>query len=186
MASAFFPDNTVLVNFGIINRFDLLAELIGDNGVWCETVATECSMSTPHHPAMAQAHAIFGDPLKPDPREMSDAQILRKQMLKPGDRADPYVHLGEAETITIAVQRGLSTSAYFITDDGDAAIHAKAAHMKVVTTWDLFRLARRARPQMFDDNEVWRCVLALNRAGRVHPPCPSISQGHRTFLNWLA
>lgn len=37
------PDNTVLINFALINRMDLLSRLANGNGRWCATVATECA-----------------------------------------------------------------------------------------------------------------------------------------------
>jgi hypothetical protein len=43
VATLLFPDNTVLVNFAIISRMDLLARLANGNGQWCATVASECA-----------------------------------------------------------------------------------------------------------------------------------------------
>jgi hypothetical protein len=41
-----FPDNTVLINFAIITRMDLLSRLANGNGRWCATVAAECVESS--------------------------------------------------------------------------------------------------------------------------------------------
>jgi hypothetical protein len=41
MTILFFPDNTVLVNFALINRMDLLERLTNGHGTWCGTVAAE-------------------------------------------------------------------------------------------------------------------------------------------------
>lgn len=43
-----FPDNTVLINFALINRMDLLNRLANGNGRWCATVAAECAESARH------------------------------------------------------------------------------------------------------------------------------------------
>jgi hypothetical protein len=53
------PDNTVLINFAIINRMDLLARLANNNGKWCATVASECAESAnrPELPALVICHA---------------------------------------------------------------------------------------------------------------------------------
>lgn len=186
MSLMFFPDNTVLVNFGIINRYDLLAELVRDGGRWCATVAEECDMSAAHHPAMSQAHTIFGEPIRPEGRENADSQILRQAMVRPSDGLDHrYKHLGEAETITIVVTRGWAPDAIFLTDDGDAATYAQADGIKCLTTWDLFRLAHRARPTMFDEAEAWRCVQELDIHKRVRRPCPPVAQGKAAFIKWL-
>jgi len=40
-----FPDNTVLINFALINRMDLLGRLANGNGRWCATIAAECAES---------------------------------------------------------------------------------------------------------------------------------------------
>ena len=57
-----FPDNTVLINFAIINRMDLLEKLANGNGQWCATVAGECSESAkyPGLAALSAAEDIFG------------------------------------------------------------------------------------------------------------------------------
>jgi hypothetical protein len=63
-----FPDNTVLINFAIINRMDLLEKLANGNGQWCATVATECAESAgyPGLAALSAADGIFGEPLDRD------------------------------------------------------------------------------------------------------------------------
>ncbi|MGF7238301.1 MAG: hypothetical protein ACQSGP_25575 [Frankia sp.] len=64
MAVLLFPDNTVLINFAIINRMDLLERLANGNGRWCATVASECwtSARQPDLGALAAAGNIFGSP----------------------------------------------------------------------------------------------------------------------------
>jgi hypothetical protein len=64
-----FPDNTVLINFAIINRMDLLERLANGNGQWCATVSGECAESAryPGLAALSTAETIFGEPLYPTP-----------------------------------------------------------------------------------------------------------------------
>lgn len=71
MAVLLFPDNTVLINFAIISRMDLLHRLANGNGRWCATVASECAESAtrPGLGALDDARTIFGDP--PIPRTPS-------------------------------------------------------------------------------------------------------------------
>jgi hypothetical protein len=66
-----FPDNTVLINFAIINRMDLLERLANGNGQWCATVSGECAESAryPGLAALSAAEKIFGEPLYPSPAE---------------------------------------------------------------------------------------------------------------------
>src|SRR5580704_9061424 len=103
-----FPDNTVLTNFAIINRMDLLERLANGNGRWCATVRTECAESAkqPGLAALDGAGEIFGEPLYPDEAEHQDVRVLRDQLAGPGDR--PTQHLGEAETFAIMIRRQLS------------------------------------------------------------------------------
>jgi hypothetical protein len=93
-----FPDNTVLINFAIINRMDLLGRLANGNGQWCATVAIECSASAkrPELAALGGAGEIFGEPLRPDEAEHQDIGVLRDQLAAPGEPRTQ--HLGEAET----------------------------------------------------------------------------------------
>ncbi|WP_322749828.1 MULTISPECIES: hypothetical protein [unclassified Frankia] len=57
MAVLLFPDNTVLINFAIINRMDLLERLANGNGHWCATVASECDSSAQRPGLSALANA---------------------------------------------------------------------------------------------------------------------------------
>lgn len=115
MAILLFPDNTVLINFAIINRMDLLERLANGNGRWCATVASECGLSArePDLGPLAVAGAVFGSPWFPDAAEHQDARLLRQELASPGDH--PHQHLGEAETLSIMIRRGVQ--GFFATPD---------------------------------------------------------------------
>jgi len=68
VAKLLFPDNTVLINFALINRMDLLERLANGNGHWCATVASECTRSSREAglEALADAPEIFGAPWYPE------------------------------------------------------------------------------------------------------------------------
>lgn len=121
----FFPDNTVLINFTLLARHDLLEWFVRGLGRWTVSVARECGNSAfqPGLSAMSRWGEIFGDPLIPSTVELVDAQAIAMQMRKPGEPSVSQ-HLGEAETIAIVVNRGMS--AVFLTDDHDAARRAAA------------------------------------------------------------
>src|SRR5260370_19925078 len=113
MTALFFPDNTVLINFAMINRMDLLERLANGNGAWCATVAAECRKSAdfPGLAAMSDADRIFGAPLYPDQAEHQDLRPLRDELASPG--APAHAPLGEAETLAIIIRRSLR--AFFVT-----------------------------------------------------------------------
>lgn len=179
MAKLFLPDNTVLVNFALIHRMDLLGELIKTQGCWCISVARECRNSAavdPKYADMAQASAIFGTPLVPDQAEHVEIRTLRETMASPGEPATK--HLGEAETVAIMSRRHID--GFFLTDDRDAQALATHHGIPVVTTWDLLRLAHRI-------NKLSQPVLAgylrALRAERRGQP-PGVTD-QRSFLAWL-
>ena len=57
MTDAFFPDNTVLCNFGAVDRVDLLRSVLGERGRWTEAVAYEASRSAAHLRALTSLAA---------------------------------------------------------------------------------------------------------------------------------
>lgn len=161
-----FPDNTVLTNFALINRMDLLGRLANGNGRWCATVAAECreSAKLPELAAMGEAAEIFGDPLYPDQAEHQDVRVIRDQLACPGD--PPSKHLGEAETIAIAVRRRFNC--FFVTDDTGVARLASQNGVKVADTWKLLSVAYRTG--WLDADTLWGYVLTIERHGRGAPP----------------
>ena len=68
----FFSDNTVLVNFGHINKLGILGQISTDF-VWCEVVSQECAESS-NHPGLASlkfANTILGPPWLPTAAEQN-------------------------------------------------------------------------------------------------------------------
>jgi predicted nucleic acid-binding protein len=173
-----FPDNTVLINFAIINRMDLLSRLANGNGRWCATVATECAESArlPELAALGGAREIFGEPLFPDAAEHQDVRVLRDELAGPGDR--PSKHLGEAETLAIIVHRRLRC--FFVTDDNDAARLASKKGVQVVDTWLLLRVAHRKG--WLDADALWGYVQTLQGQRR---RAPSEVRDRLSFDKWL-
>jgi predicted nucleic acid-binding protein len=161
-----FPDNTVLINFAIINRMDLLERLANGNGRWCATVATECKESAklPALAALDGAGQIFGEPLFPNEAEHQDVRVLRDQLAGPGDR--PTQHLGEAETLAIVVRRRLPC--FFVTDDRGAARLATKNGIGVADTWHLLKVANRKG--WLDADTLWGYMQTLGGQGRGAPP----------------
>jgi predicted nucleic acid-binding protein len=174
-----FPDNTVLINFAIINRMDLLQRLANGNGQWCATVSAECAESAKRSglAALNVAGEIFGEPLFPDQAEHQDIRVLRDQLADPGDA--PTQHLGEAETIAIIVRRQLNS--FFATDDRGAVRLAAQNGIAVVGTWHLLKVAYRKR--WLDADTLWGYVQTLDGQGRGTPPGV---RDRLSFDKWLS
>lgn len=165
MAVLLFPDNTVLINFAIINRMELLARLANGNGRWCASVAIECHESS-HYPglgALTGAGAIFGEPLYPEPAEHQDLQLLRQELAGPGD--PPGKQVGEAETLAIMTRRRVH--GFFVTDDVEATRLAAKYDVPVVSTWKLLLVA--ARKKWVDADTLWGYVQTLRDHDRGTP-----------------
>jgi predicted nucleic acid-binding protein len=179
VASLMFPDNTVLINFAIINRMDLLERLANGNGQWCATVSGECAESAryPGLAALSTAETIFGEPLYPNAAEHQDVQVLRDQLASPGD--PPTKHLGEAETVAIITRRRLSC--FFVTDDGDAARLASQNGITVASTWRLLQVAHRK--EWIDADTLWGYLQTLRVNDRGTPPGV---RDRAAFDKWLS
>jgi predicted nucleic acid-binding protein len=173
-----FPDNTVLINFAIISRMDLLARLAKGEGRWCATVARECAQSAAVTglAVLADAGDIFGEPLFPDAAELQDTRIMRDQLASPGDART--AHLGEAETLAIITRRRLEC--FFVTDDREAARLAASNGVRVVDTWRLLLLAYKAG--WVDAETLWGYVQTLRSQNRGAPPGVSDLP---SFNKWL-
>jgi predicted nucleic acid-binding protein len=174
-----FPDNTVLNNFAIINRMDLLARLTNGNGRWCATVAAECAQGAlrPELAALDSAREIFGEPLFPDAAELQDVRVLRDELAGPGDRSTD--HLGEAETLAIVTGRRIRC--FFVTDDRGAAGLATRNGVQVATTWVLLELAYRKG--WVDADTLWGYVQTLRTRNRGAPRGVS---DRPSFDKWLS
>lgn len=178
VAVLLFPDNTVLINFAIISRMDLLERLANGNGAWCATVAQECAASSrePGLEGLAGADVIFGSPWFPQAAEHLDTSMLRQELASPGD--GPKKHLGEAETLAIMLRR--QVVGFFVTDDRGARRLAAKYGIRVTTTWSLLRMAHKK--SWVDEDALWGYVQTL-RANRRGAP-PEVSD-RVSFDKWL-
>jgi predicted nucleic acid-binding protein len=161
-----FADNTVLVNFALLGRMDLLESVLNGKGAWCNEVARECGLSArePDLASLDEAARIFGNPHMPTPVERVDTIQIRTMMSKPGDAR--HAHLGEAETIAIISRRQIRV--VFVTDDADAFAYASKQGIQVIGTWDLLRNAYGR--QLIDLDAVDGYRLLLERSRRARPP----------------
>jgi hypothetical protein len=174
-----FPDNTVLVNFALIDRMDLFALVAGSHGRWCATVARECANSAkePGLDSLNLVGGILGDPLYPEGTEHLQVSRFRSELASPGD--ERHKHLGEAETLAILTSRDDLYGA-FVTDDADAARLAQREGIKVYSTWDLLALLRRTGK--ITENELLGFFDVLQRERRRLPDGVRVNAD---FLHWL-
>jgi hypothetical protein len=180
MSALLFPDNTVLVNFGLLSRVDLFAELVDGRGAWTYTIATECDRSAQreHLESLSRMPDILGTPLFPSVRERIDTYSLRARLAAPGD--PPTAHLGEAETIAIMLAREIPGA--FVTDDRGARRLAQAPDIQIpiYTTGDLLRLAVRA--SRIDADTCWELLQRLRSLDRRIPGVPG---ARGDFDHWV-
>lgn len=179
MTTLVLPDTTVVRNFAILHRMDLLEGLVRGRAAWCGTVATECDAQArlPELGDMTLAHDIFGAPWMPEDAEHIDVALLRERLAAPGD--DQHAHLGEAETIVLASRR--SPGAVFVTDDRSALELAFEYSLKAVTTTELLRLA--VRTGRLDPSGGWGYVRTLRAYQRYVPT--EVGRTRAEYENWL-
>lgn len=167
----FFPDNTVLINFSIIARNDLLKSFMGNRGKWTLTISRECSKSSqiPGYEAMSEWHDVLPSPLYPNPSELVDANAIAYGMRKPGDR-ETSSHMGEAEAFAIIANR--KYQAVFLTDDHDAARVARNPDLKISTASTTRILAICQARGLVERDKARGYIAHLLNAGRVlgNPP----------------
>lgn len=168
----FLPDNTVLINFSILKRHDLLGWFVRGQGAWTAGVALECDSSARRTSLdMAPWSEIFGTPLMPTRAERIDALIIADGLRKPGD-AGYARHMGEAESIAIIRNRGMR--AVFLTDDHDAA-RAAATHSIVVASSTKI-LAVAAAMDRLTHQDARQCLADLLNQDRVLGDRPSVHE----------
>lgn len=138
----FFPDNTVLINFHIIDGWELLDQVIRGNGRWSAAVSSECAKSenAGYAGIYESAAQRLGEAIFPVGAEHLDIRMLRTQMADPADD-HPLKHLGEAETLTIVSRRFQGSR--FLTDDGGARVFSNAMAIPCIGTGDIFGLLER-------------------------------------------
>lgn len=138
MNAFWFPDNTVLCNFGSINQVELLSTILRGRGNWTESVQAEAVASSRTRPALAGSALDFmGEAIEiDDPDEQSEIENLRRSRFG-GTPNEPRKHLGEAETCYLLLHRAEYVDARWITDDRDAQEYARA---QSIFTWDTMDL----------------------------------------------
>ena len=136
MADAVFPDNTVLINFGTVNRLDLLESWLRGRGRWTQAVASEVGKSSAHVPAMGAilAGRWLGTPIEITARQARIQVDLLRRNVFGGSQAQPTKHLGESETCYLIKYEKDWAGSWWISDDLDANEWALGQGIRVLTT----------------------------------------------------
>jgi len=178
VAKLFFADTTVLINFALLDRMDLLGRLSNGRAAWTAAIRRECrdSADVLDNDRLRRAGEIFGTPVRiTDPRTVRETLLLLDQLRTPHDPAEK--HRGEAETIAlIAVEH---VESLFVTDDADARTRAKERGIRSVSTCQLLRLAIRIGALTAHD--AWAAVCDLRRRGRTLHDSP---REESTYMQW--
>lgn len=157
MTTAFFPDTTVLINFEILDRWDLLTELVKSGAAWVASVEDECRGWVSNYASIhSNAAMLFGTAVRPAPAEQIDIRIARDELSDPADD-HPYKHLGEAETIVIIQTRFVGSR--FITDDRGAYAAATAQGIRCYGTGDLLLVAESRSLISPDERTIYLAAL---------------------------
>ena len=173
MTTFFFADNTVLVNFALMGRLDLLERLLRGQGRWCRVVAQECDRSSRLEGLgdLTGVGKFLGEPVEPERREQLDTSVIRDRLIGPRDV--PTKSLGEAETLAVVSSR--FGGSWFVTDDRGAQREAQQLGIPRVTTGDLILLALRV--EFVSPTDAWALVQILQRKQRgVLRDCRSLSE----------
>lgn len=135
MTNVWFPDNTVLCNFAIVSRLDLLREVLDGRGRWTEAVSNEARKSASAIPQLSSlaVDGWLGDPLEiDDPTDIELIERVRRAVFG-GVPNTPTRHLGEAQTCHVILHWPGYKGSIWVSDDRDALEYARFQH---ITTRD--------------------------------------------------
>jgi len=141
MASLWFPDTTVLRNFGEIDRLDLLRDDLKSRGRWTAAIAYEVGCQVKAVPAFDTllSENWLGEPIETNDSDAIGVERLRIAVFG-GTSHDTKKHLGEAETCYVIQNRKDFTESIWLTDDRDAYDYAKRQHL---ITWSTRTIIER-------------------------------------------
>ena len=135
-----FPDNTVLCNFAVVDRLDLLRAFLNNRGRVVEAVAHELRASAERVPHLAQLDPVewFGEPIRiEDEAEIRAVEVTRRGVFG-GTAKKPLQHLGESQTLYIIGNRPEFHGSGWITDDNPAYQFARKRGILSRSTVDIF------------------------------------------------
>lgn len=139
MASAVFPDNTVLCNFAAVGRLDILQNWLRGRGRWTEAVANEARRSADVLPDLGSVAAggWLGEPIEfDDETDVQRVEHIRRDVFG-GLRSEPRKHLGEAQTCYLLKNAPEWREAWWVSDDKEALHFARRQGITSKETFDI-------------------------------------------------
>lgn len=143
MSECVFPDNTVLCNFGIVTRLDVLRDALRGRGRWTEAVAFESHRSSSAVPALKglAEEGWLGEPIEVNkPADIEQVGRIRRAVFG-GTEDEPLKHLGEAQTCFLIQNRADLQGAWWVSDDRDALDYARQQGITTLETLDIVAMA---------------------------------------------
>lgn len=143
MTQFLFPDNTVLCNFAVVNRLDLLNSVLDGRGRWTGAVAYEASRSATVLPDLHRvaSEGWLGETIEvTDEADIQQINRIRRAVFG-GTDDNPLQHLGEAETCHVIEHWPEFAGSWWISDDREAL---RFARFRGITTWETIDLVAMA------------------------------------------
>lgn len=139
MATAIFPDNTVLINFACVDRLDLLEGWLRGRGRWTQAVRYEAEQSARYWPNLRSLleRGWLGEAIEPEEGAIASIERLRRGVFG-GNRRQPLKHLGEAQTCYLIKHDPRWNESWWISDDRDALEFAHHQWITTRQTMDIF------------------------------------------------
>lgn len=139
MTEFLFPDNTVLCNFAVVHRLDLLKAVLDGRGRWTEAVAYEATRSARFLPDLGEltTNRWLGEAIEiDDESEIQQINTIRRAVFG-GTDDKPLKHLGEAQTCFVILKWSEFAGSWWISDDREALRYARLKGIITRETIDL-------------------------------------------------
>lgn len=137
-----FPDNSVVINFAVVDRLELLRASLRGRGRVTEAVWREIGDSAQRVPNLAKLDRAdwFGSPIRIE----GDSNSLSVEGIRLGvfgaSRIDPpTLHLGESQTIHIIGTDPDFAGSVWMTEDVESLRYAKARGLIAYDTLDILQ-----------------------------------------------
>lgn len=139
MTTWWFPDNTVLCNFAVVDGIHVLGQILDSRGRWTTQVEHEARMSARHIGNLRKLidAGYLGEPIAmTDEAEIRTIDAVRRAVFG-GAENRPSQHLGEAQTCHVIEKWPEFKGSAWITDDREAFDFAVRRGITAMQTMDL-------------------------------------------------